>query len=112
MVSKNLNNLCRLLKEQHEWEAIPSTFRRTYAGRLLRSDGAFSWTMDVVNEGGLRFEVGSCQPLKNFAKRNTIIEVWDGWNDIELCAYTPEQFKKISDCRKEQDNLLFEKLST
>lgn len=111
MKSRNLNNLCRLLKEQHEWEAIPNTFRRTYAGRLLRSDGAFSWTMDVVNENGYRFEVGSCQPLKDFAKRDTIIEVLDSWNDIELCAYTPEQFKKICNYRTVQNDLLFEECS-
>lgn len=109
MISRNLNNLCRLLKEQYQWKANPSTFRRTYAGRLLRSDGAFSWVMSVSNEKGSCFEVGSCQPLKDFARRDTIIEFSNGWSDIELFAYTPEQFKKISDCRKEQNDLLFEK---
>jgi len=89
-VSDNLYNLCVELEKQFHWEADPSTFRRTYAGSVLKGGGAFSWTMNVKNIGnGYVFELGSQEPLSAFSKKGVKIIVDTTWGDTALWAESP-----------------------
>lgn len=103
-VSRNLTNLYRLLKEQLNWEADLNTFRRTYASRPLLMGGAFSWTMEVKDENGRTCLIGSCYPLKDYSRRDTVIEFSLSWGDIEIFPYTPEEYKKVLELRKAKEH--------
>ena len=103
-VSRNLTNLYRLLKEQLNWEADLDTFRRTYASRPLLMGGAFSWTMKVKDENGRTCLIGSCYPLKDYSRRDTVIELSLSWGDIEIFPYTPEEYKKVLELRKAKEH--------
>ena len=94
-ISRNLSNLCRLLKEQLNWEADPYTFVRTYASRSLLMGGAFSWTMKVKDENGRSCLIGSCYPLKDYSRKETVVEFSLSWGDIEVYPYTPEEYKRV-----------------
>ena len=84
--SETLYNLCVLLEAQHDWIADPSTFKRTYAGCQLKAGGAFSWTMMITDESGYKKQIGSQEPLKNFARKDIIIDVDRSWGDIAIWA--------------------------
>ena len=100
--SRNKLTLQHLLKEQHNLDADLSSFKRTYAGTLLKSDGAFSWTMMAKDiESGLTFEIGSCFPLSKFSRKDTIVEISTSWRDYELIPYTPKEWER---CQNERNN--------
>lgn len=101
-ISRNLSNLCKLLKEQFNWTADPQSFERTYAGRVLKSGGAFSWLLTVTDKNNYTFVIGSCYPLKAFARKDTILEFSLSWGDTEIFPYTPEEYKRVLELRKER----------
>jgi hypothetical protein len=92
-MSKNLLLIQQKLLEQRKWLANTETFQRTYAGRNLLKGGAFSWTMKCtdLNRNNREICVGSCYPLRCFAKSNIRIDVYTGWDDIELI---PQEIEK------------------
>ena len=99
-VSDNLYNLCLELEKQYQWEADPSTFKRTYAGSTLKSGGAFSWTMRVkVLSNNYTFELGSQQPLSAFSKKDVKIIVDTSWGDTALWAEEPGNRKVLGRTR-------------
>jgi hypothetical protein len=74
----------RLLRDQ-KMLLDEKTFQRTYAGKKLKSQGAFSWTASCKKlSNGQTVVVGSCFPVSAFAKRGIRISIFTGWKDIEL----------------------------
>lgn len=58
--------LCKKIQEDIGIICDPETFRRTYAGCWMRSNGAWVWEMEI--EGSHR-SVGSIEPASELVKK-------------------------------------------
>ena len=54
---------------------------RTYAGKHMRSAGAFLWTMRIDQYPS---EIGSCYTVKELLETNKRLYISTSWNDLEL----------------------------
>lgn len=64
----------------------PATFRRTYAGYWQKSNGAWLWTMRVMNGA---YEIGSSNPASECIKKKYRLVMLESGD--EICAESVER---------------------
>ena len=89
MVSKNVKALADRIKKEFGFEAMPETFRRTYAGYWSRRAGAYSWTMQTKN----LTTIGGCEPVSKYIVKRNLLEIEKRFLfDFELFVYSPKDY--------------------
>ena len=78
-ITKNSLRLSKKIYNELGLKVFPIIFR-TYAGRNLKSGGAFVWMM-YLEDGR---EVGSISKVSDFFKKDVELYVDTNWNDIEI----------------------------
>lgn len=117
--SKMVRRLVDRIKEEFGIECDPNSFRRTYAGWWQKSDGAYSWTLDMVDEtGGLvaGHVAGFSAASEYIKKKNNIEGYHEGFDfaisivpEIKTVPYDPTKYKVIDEQEAESVNYWLEK---
>lgn len=76
--------LAQRLKNNLGLDVDVSSFKRTYASKWMKSDGAFVWTCKLKNNSIT--EVGSSETATNLIKSKSSLTMnhIENWNEIEI----------------------------
>lgn len=90
--SKMVRKLVDRIKEEFGIGCDPNSFRRTYAGRWQKSDGAYSWTLDIVDEeeGYVAGQVAGFSAASEYVKKKNNIEGYHEGFDFAI-SIVPEE---------------------
>ena len=105
--SKMVKKLVNRIKEEFGIECDPNSFRRTYAGWWQKSDGAYSWTLKMVDEAGgyIAGHVAGFSAASEYIKKKNNIEGYhEGFDfvisivpEIKTIPYNPTKYKVIDE---------------
>lgn len=117
--SKMVRKLVDRIKEEFGIECDPNSFSRTYAGWWQKSDGAYSWTLDMVDETGgyVAGHVAGFSAASEYIKKKNNIEGYhEGFDfaisivpEIKTVPYDPTKYKVIDEQEAESVNYWLEK---
>lgn len=93
MASKDVIALANRIRAEFGIPVDPEKFFRTYAGRVQKKAGAFTWIM--YTEKGNRL-VGGYEPIRKYITKKNILEISEeSFCQYEMDVYTPQEYGRV-----------------